>query len=162
MMKKQQNYQNHHMNILLFENLRTSAMVQTQRHTLRDRRPITAALPTVPSLLGDGDKGIEIVSVREKYFVLGRLEQPRQNKNLLYWHDKRDEPTKKGPLSFVLFESPSTSVSTISRGHPSLDSLDRFQVKISLMTAKLAWQSRPQSTYFTVRGQSYFSRLPKY
>jgi hypothetical protein len=26
----------------------------------------------------------------------------------------------------------------------------------------LAWQSRPQSTYFTVRGQSYFSRLPKY
>jgi hypothetical protein len=25
-------------------------------------------------------------------------------KNLLYWHDKPNEPTKKGPLSFVLFE----------------------------------------------------------
>jgi hypothetical protein len=29
----------------------------------------------------------------------------------------------KGPLSFVLFESPFTSVSTVSRGHPSLVSL---------------------------------------
>jgi hypothetical protein len=33
------------------------------------------------------------------------------------------EPTKEGPLSFVLFESPFTSVSTVSRGHPSLVSL---------------------------------------
>ncbi|MFO0001806.1 MAG: hypothetical protein ACK559_11820, partial [bacterium] len=73
----------------------------------------------MPSLLGDGDKGIEIVSVREKYFVLGRLEQPRQNKNLLYRHDKPSEPTREGPLSCVLFESPFTSVSTDSGGHPS-------------------------------------------
>ncbi len=39
------------------------------------------------SLLGDGDKGIDkgikIVYVRNKCFVLGRLEQPRQNKNVL-------------------------------------------------------------------------------
>jgi hypothetical protein len=52
----------------------------------------------LPSLLGDEDKGIEIVYGRGKrYFVLGRLEQPRQNQNLLYWHDKPNKPTKKGP-----------------------------------------------------------------
>jgi hypothetical protein len=32
------------------------------------------------SLLGDEDKGMEIVLGEEKYFVLGLLEQPRQNK----------------------------------------------------------------------------------
>ncbi len=55
--------------------------------------------------------------------VLGRLEQPRQNKNRLYWHDNPNEPTKEGPLSFVLFESPLTSILTVSRGHPSLVSM---------------------------------------
>jgi hypothetical protein len=71
-------------------------------------------------LLGDGDKGIVIVYDEGKIIVLGRLDQQRQNKNLLYRHDKPKEPTKKGPLSFVLFECPFTSVSTVSRGHPSL------------------------------------------
>jgi hypothetical protein len=33
------------------------------------------------------------------------------------------EPTKEKPFSFVLFESPFTSVSTVSRGHPSPVSL---------------------------------------
>jgi hypothetical protein len=41
----------------------------------------------------------------------------------LYRHDKSNEPTKEGHLSFVLFESPYTSVSTASRRHPSLDPL---------------------------------------
>jgi hypothetical protein len=71
-----------------------------------------------PACWGNVDKGIEIVyGEEEKYFVLGRLVQPRQNKNLLYRHDKPNEPIKKGPLSFVLFESLFTSV---SRGLPSL------------------------------------------
>ncbi len=58
-----------------------------------------------------------------------------EKKNILYWvtraakaglkslvsaHDETNEPTKEGPLSFVHFESPFTSVSTVSRGHPSL------------------------------------------
>jgi hypothetical protein len=50
----------------------------------------------LPSLLGDGDKKSEIEYGEGKKFVLGRLEQPRQNKNLLYWNDKRKEPTKTG------------------------------------------------------------------
>jgi hypothetical protein len=33
------------------------------------------------------------------------------------------EQTKEGPPSFVLFESPFDSISTVSRGHPSLVSL---------------------------------------
>ncbi len=65
----------------------------------------------LPRLLGDGAKRIEIVYGEEKkYFVLGRLEQPRENRNLLYRHDKPNEPTKEGFLSFVLFESPFTPV----------------------------------------------------
>jgi hypothetical protein len=42
------------------------------------------------SLLDDADKGIEIVYGEEKYILYraGRLEQPRQNKNLLYRHDE--------------------------------------------------------------------------
>jgi hypothetical protein len=71
--------------------------------------------------MGTNKQRIKIVW--EKNFELGRLEQPRKDKNLLYRHDKANEPTKAGPLSFVLFESPFTSVSTVSRGHPSLVSL---------------------------------------
>jgi hypothetical protein len=41
----------------------------------------------LPSFLGDGDKEIELVYGDEKniknYFVLGRLEKPRQNKKYL-------------------------------------------------------------------------------
>jgi len=71
----------------------------------------------LPSLLSDGNRGMEIV-YGEKNFVLGRLEQPGQNKNILYRHDKPNEPTKEGTISFVLFDSPFTSVSTVSRGTP--------------------------------------------
>jgi len=58
----------------------------------------------LPSLLGYGDKWIEIMYgvEKNKYFVLGRLEQPRQDKNNLYRHDQPNEPTMEGPLSFVL------------------------------------------------------------
>jgi hypothetical protein len=51
------------------------------------------------------------------------VKQPRQNINIMYLHDEPNEQTKEGPLSFVLFESPFTLVSTVSRGHPSLVSL---------------------------------------
>ncbi len=52
------------------------------------------------------------------YFVLSRLEQPRQDKNLLYRHEEPNEPTKR--ISFIcILESLFASVSTVSRGHPS-------------------------------------------
>jgi hypothetical protein len=57
----------------------------------------------------------------KKYFVRGPdFRAARRNKSLLYRHDKPNEPTKKGPLSFVLFESTFTSISTVSRGHTPL------------------------------------------
>jgi hypothetical protein len=58
-----------------------------QRHILIDRRPSTAR-----------DIEIEIVHSEEKLHVLGRLEQARQNKNLLYRHDKPNELTKRTPF----------------------------------------------------------------
>jgi hypothetical protein len=61
--------------------------------------------------------------LKKKYFVVSPLEQPRQDKNLFYWHDKPNEPTKERSLSIVLFELPFTSVSTVRRGHLSLISL---------------------------------------
>jgi hypothetical protein len=66
-----------------------------------------ARLPAC-SLLGDGGKG------EEKCFALGRLEQPRQEKNL----SEPSEPTKEGPLSYVLPESPFASVSNSQQGPP--------------------------------------------
>ncbi len=44
----------------------------------------------LPSLLGYGNKLIEKVygPGENNYFVVGRLEQPRQDKNLFYRHDK--------------------------------------------------------------------------
>ncbi len=80
-------------------------------------RPGTAACPACWSM---GAKAFKKCTVRN------RLEQPRLIKNLLYRHDKPKEPTKEGSLSFVLFEFPFSSVSTVSRDqrdHPSLESL---------------------------------------
>ncbi len=92
------------------------------------------------------ETGMEIVYFEEKIFCTGpTIEQRRLNKNLLSRHDK--EPTKEGPLSFVLSGSPLTSVSTVSRGHPSLRSLsgeEGGQRKI------LLWWSR-KSEGFSVK-----------
>ncbi len=87
---------------------------------ITERRPSTGACPACWAM---GTKEWKYCTVRNKHFVLGRQEQSRQKKNLLYRHDKPNESTKEGPLSFALFVSPFTSVSTASRGHPSLVSL---------------------------------------
>jgi hypothetical protein len=63
-------------------------------------------------LLGDGDKGSEIVySEEKKIFCTGPTTAAKAEKNLWYGPDK---PTNQGILSFVLFESPFTSVSTVA------------------------------------------------
>jgi hypothetical protein len=71
-------------------------------------------------LLGDGDKEIEIVY---GVFCTGPTRAARLNKNLVYRQDKPNESTKEVPLLFVLFESPFTLVSSVSRCHTSLVSL---------------------------------------
>jgi hypothetical protein len=74
-------------------------------------------------LLENGDKETEIVYGEEKTFYTGLTREARQAKNLLYRHEEPNESTNEGSLSFVLFESPFTTVSTVSRGHLSLFSL---------------------------------------
>jgi hypothetical protein len=55
-----------------------------QRHTVRDRRPCTTAWPACWAM---GTNELKQCTVRiKKYFVLGRLEQPKLNKNLSYQH----------------------------------------------------------------------------
>jgi len=102
---------------LVLENLRKHSFPTSddQRHILKDSRPSTAACPACWTM---GRKGLKRSTARKKYFILGRLKQPRQNKNLM-----PNEPTMEGPLSVVFLESQLTSVSTVSRGHPSLVSL---------------------------------------
>jgi hypothetical protein len=64
------------------------------------------------------------------------LDQSLQSKNFLYRHDKPNELTKKGFLSFALFKSPFTSVSIpVSRGHPSLVSLLALHAHQQLLNA---------------------------
>jgi hypothetical protein len=85
--------------------------IQRETHIKRQANPHD----WLPSLLGDGEKLIEIV-----YWV--DWEAKAEQKKLLYWHDKPNEPSKEGPLLFVLFKSPFTLVSVI-RGHHSQVSL---------------------------------------
>jgi hypothetical protein len=68
--------------------------------------------------------------VRKIYFVLGQLERPRQNKVSCTGTTSPTNITKEGPFSSVLFESPFTSVSTVSRGHHSLVSDSFFIVHL--------------------------------
>jgi hypothetical protein len=58
----------------------------------------------------------------------------------LYRKDVPNELYKEGPLSFVTFESPFISVSTVSRVHPSLVSLGKVTVIVVLAVGKtMAW-----------------------
>ncbi len=78
-------------------------MCSKQRRILRDKVTLHDCLP---SLLGDGEKWIEKENSEGGNIVLGRLEQPRQDKNHLYRPEEPNELPKEGPLSFGLFESP--------------------------------------------------------
>ncbi len=62
-------------------------------------------------------------SVRWGKIVLERLEEPGRTNISCTGMKSPTNPTKEEPLSFVLFESPCTSVSKVCRGHPTLVSL---------------------------------------
>jgi hypothetical protein len=76
------------------------------------------------SLLGDEETEIEIVyGGKNSLYCADWSGAAKAGQKPLIRQDKNNEPTKEGPPSFVLLESPFTSVSTVSRGHPSLVSL---------------------------------------
>jgi hypothetical protein len=60
---------------------------------------------------------------KEKKISSGTIREAKAEQNILYWHKKSNKATKDGPLSSELFEYLFTSVSTVSRGHPSQVSL---------------------------------------
>ncbi len=70
----------------------------------------------LPCLLGDGVKVIEIVYGEGKLFCTGPTRAAKAGEKSFVPARQANEPTKEGPLSFVLFESPFTSVSTVGRG----------------------------------------------
>jgi hypothetical protein len=78
----------------------------------------------LPNLLGDEDKGSEIVYREEKIFCsIRQLDQPRLNKNFLYRHDKPKNQPKKDPFHLYSLSPHSSQFPKVSRGHPSLVSL---------------------------------------
>jgi hypothetical protein len=87
-----------------------------QRHILRDKWPSTAACPACWA--GDNSVrwGIQI-------FCSGPTRAAKTAKISCTGTPSPTYQPRKDPLSFVLFESPFTSVSTVSRGHSSLVSL---------------------------------------
>jgi hypothetical protein len=89
------------------------------RHKLRDRRTNTTACQVAVRW---GQMKWNSVWWGKSFFT-GLTWAAKQDKNLLYRHDMPNEPTKEGPLSLVLYESPFTPVSTVRKGHPFLVSL---------------------------------------
>jgi hypothetical protein len=116
------------------------SFVSPQRHLLRDRRRSTAARPATWAM---GTQEVEMCTLRKNYFVLGQLEHSRQDKNLLYQHHELNEPTKEGPLSYVLLDSPFASASTVSRGHPTLVSLVAPITIFPITFSSGRWQDLP-------------------
>jgi hypothetical protein len=75
-------------------------------------------------LLGEGDKGIKIVYGEENNIVhWADYRSAKVEHKSLVPANKPNEPTKGGPLSFLLFEPPFTSVPTVRWGYPTLQSL---------------------------------------
>jgi hypothetical protein len=65
------------------------------------RRTGGTARPPSQLAVDDGDKLSEIVYSEGKIFCTGRLEQPRQDKNILYQPSEPNKPTKEDPLYFL-------------------------------------------------------------
>ncbi len=76
----------------------------------------------LPSLPGDGDKGIEIVylqiTMRKKVFCTRPTRASKAKQKYHVRHDKLKEPTKNKPLSYVLFESHSPQFQQLARDTP--------------------------------------------
>ncbi len=84
-------------------NLNFEMLGCTQKPMLRDRRPSTTACLAGWAM---GTSELKKVYGKEKIFCVGLTRSAKAGQIRLYLHDKPNEPTTEGPLSFVLFESP--------------------------------------------------------
>jgi hypothetical protein len=91
-------------------------------------------------LQGVGDKGTEIVYSEEKN-ILYCVEKS------LYRHDKPNEPTKEGPLSFVLFESPS-QLSVHRQQWPPLSGISGYRIINQMRMLKSVFEQTLVGIFF--------------
>jgi hypothetical protein len=91
----------------------------TSSHLGDTRDTETGDPARLPGLWGLIKRKSKFMRRGKYYFVLGLLEQPGQDKNVLYCHDEPNGPFKEGSLLSTLPESPFASASTVSRegGH---------------------------------------------
>ncbi len=87
-------------------------VISTQRHVLRERRPSATACPDCWAM--ETQKVKKCAVRKKKYFVLGWLEQLRQDKNLLHRHDSPMNQPMKEPFNLYTKSLPFASVSTFS------------------------------------------------
>jgi hypothetical protein len=92
-------------------------VISTQRHILRERRPSATACPDCWAM--ETHKVKKCAVRKKKYFVLGLLEQLRQDKNLLNRHDSPSNQPRKDPFHLwtiiphlTQFQQSAVSVST--------------------------------------------------
>jgi hypothetical protein len=76
----------------------------------------------------------------KKIFCLGLTRAAKVEQKSIVPERESNEQTKEGSLSFVLFESSFTSVSTVSRGLPSLVSMVLATALERVLTAANNWK----------------------
>jgi hypothetical protein len=91
--------------------------ISTKRHILKERRPSATACPDCWAM--ETNKVKKCAVRKKKYFVLGLLEQLRQDKNLLNRHDSPMNQPRKDPFHLwtiiphlTQFQQSAVSVST--------------------------------------------------
>jgi hypothetical protein len=75
--------------------------------------------------------------LRKKIFCTEPTRAAKAEQKSLVSARQAQQTNKEGPLSLVLFESPFASVSTVSRGHPSLASLGETIEDIGFVKCKV-------------------------
>jgi hypothetical protein len=88
-----------------------------------ERPPGTVAMVETKIFIYLPKKSVKTLNGLFKKFIWKwqqKLCEQMHGARVLHRLDKSNELTKEGPLSFVFFESSFTSVSTVSRGHPSI------------------------------------------
>ncbi len=86
--------------------------------------------------------------MRKKIFCTGpTIEQPRQNKNLLYMTSPK-KPAKKESLSFVLFEFLFTSVSTAGKNSNKQQAAKTWQLILNVSQCDNSENTHPEFPLF--------------
>jgi hypothetical protein len=125
-------------NIIKSWHLLTTVCIN-QGHTLRHRWPSMTACPACWAM--GTNELYSSMRWKKTYFVLGRLEQPKQDKNRLYQHNKPNEPRN----SFICSSWVPIQLGFSSQQSPPLSSLSG--ISICTYTIAKAWVGEGWLTY---------------